>query len=130
MRKTSKQLNQPGGRNATHQPNTGNRTMKQPTNINNAKTLLVALRKDAEGKWQTATKKTVTHKVTMNRTVTGSWTHGNVWFIPETMLGKPCLAVHVGNNLNGSISDIANIADWVAHLLNTHNHADITTETW
>jgi hypothetical protein len=104
--------------------------MKQPTNINNAKTLLVALRKDADGKWHPATKKTVTHKVTMNRTVTGSWIDGNVWFIPETMLGKPCFAVHVGNNLTGSMPEIADIADWVVFLLNTHNKADITTETW
>lgn len=102
--------------------------MKQLTNINNAKTLLVALRKDSNGKWHTATKKTVTYKVTMNRTVTGSWTHGNVWFIPETRLGRPCFAVFVGDNLNGVIWDEYQIADRIADLLNTNNKVSITAE--
>lgn len=103
--------------------------MKQTT-LQNAKTIAVALYQNKSGKWVHATSKKVTHKVLLNKTVTGSYTHNNIWFIPCDILGNSGYQIFVGDVLNGIIWNEDSIGKRLADIMNTNNKAQITLQPW
>ena len=100
------------------------------TKAQKAKSLLVALYVDNAGKWHLATKNNVTHKVILNRTVCGGWTHENIWFIPCHKYGMSGFDYYVADNLTGLIWNVEHIAHTIVNLLNTHRNAQFDIESY